>query len=164
MHGIVQSYSTEKGHGFIRGEDNCRYFAHQSEIEPNYLHLRFLDKNELVEFVPSVAPKRRKNNAMTIKPQNRLEESMPFGYWEIGDIFKLNPDGTGWISRYLPHEAIFFTTRDIVTFGPVEIGTKVVFAFEKDSLGRLKASNMFRPVQATRAFSTRLAPAFKFQN
>jgi cold shock CspA family protein len=142
MLGIVHSYDIKKGHGYIKGDDGCRYFAHQKHIACDHLYLRYLYLNELVEFVPAVTNRNKRNNAINIKPQNRPEESMPFGYWEIGDIFKLNPDGTGWISRYLPHEAIFFTTRDIVTFGPVEIGTKVVFAFEKDSLGRLKASNI----------------------
>ena len=142
MEGIVESYSIEKGHGFIKGEDKCRYFAHQSEVEPNYLHLRFLDKNELVEFVPTVDSNKRKNKAINIKPQNRPDQSIPSDYWELGTISYVNTDGTGWIKRSLPHESIFFTTRDVITFGPVEPGVKVVFGFQHDNVGRLKAANI----------------------
>ena len=143
MEGIVQSYSIEKGLGWIKGADNCIYFAHQSEIEPNYLHLRFLDKNEPVEFVPSVEINKRngrnQNKAINIKPQNRPDQSIPSDYWEIGTISYVSPDGTGWINRSWPHESIFFTTRDVTTFGPIEPGVKVVFGLQRDNLGRTRA-------------------------
>jgi|ERR1700735_1182010 len=146
MEGTVQWYSIEKGLGWIKGEDNCIYFAHQSEIEPNYLHLRFLDKNELVEFVPSVEinkrNRRNENKAISIKPQNRPEESIPSDFWEIGTISYVSTDGTGWIKRSLPHESIFFSTRDVTTFGPIEPGIKVVFGLQHDNLGRTKAANI----------------------
>jgi len=142
MHGIVESYSTDKGHGWIRGEDGIRYFVHQRHVVMNHLYLRYLDVNELVVFVPSFDTNRRRKNAVNVTVQNRPQEVMPYEYWELGTILHLGTDGTGWIQRWLPNEAIFFTTYDVVTYGPVEVGTRVVFNFKHDDLGRLKASNV----------------------
>jgi|ERR1700723_168879 len=141
MLGVVQSYRTDKGFGWIKGDDGCRYFAHQRDIAMDHLYLRYLDTNELVEFEPSVDSKNRKY-ASNIVAQNRPEQDMPHGYWEIGTISYVGQEGTGWIERWMPHEAIFFTNRDVATFGPVEVGTKVVFGFQHDNVGRLKAANI----------------------
>ena len=48
MRGTVKWFHTQKGYGFIVGEDGAEYFAHQTQIKMD--GFRTLDAGDIVEF------------------------------------------------------------------------------------------------------------------
>ena len=48
MKGTVKWFNTEKGYGFITGDDGAEYFAHQTQIKMD--GFRTLDAGDVVEF------------------------------------------------------------------------------------------------------------------
>lgn len=48
MKGTVKWFNTQKGYGFIVGEDGAEYFAHQTQIKMD--GFRTLDAGDVVEF------------------------------------------------------------------------------------------------------------------
>lgn len=48
MRGAVKWFNTQKGYGFITGDDGAEYFAHQTQIKMD--GFRTLDAGDVVEF------------------------------------------------------------------------------------------------------------------
>ncbi len=48
MRGTVKWFNTQKGYGFITGDDGAEYFAHQTQIKMD--GFRTLDAGDIVEF------------------------------------------------------------------------------------------------------------------
>lgn len=68
MTGIVKWFATDKGYGFIQGEDNNDYFVHFSNIQGE--GFRNLIPQEKVEFEPVISERNGKPEAIKVK---RLE-------------------------------------------------------------------------------------------
>jgi len=71
MEGTVKWFSTDKGYGFIAGDDGNEYFVHHSALAPN----TFIRDDDKVSFEPAEGDrgKQAKNVTLLVKGSDRTD-------------------------------------------------------------------------------------------